>query len=92
MARINSEITISRELRPCILNGKEKALFHCWENWAQPTAAGLTKGSHPGGQCSMVYGLVELEGGHMMRVNPVNIRFIDDKHEEICWRELEAQG
>lgn len=78
MARINSEITIKQELRPCILFGKEKALFHCWEQ--------QTNAAH-----SRVNGLVELEGGHMMMVNPVNIRFIDNKHEEIYWNEEEAE-
>ena len=87
----NSEIIIRHELRPCIAGGKTKALFHCWEHYAEPISPGITVGSHPGGQFSKMYGLVEVEDGQVIRMDPSKIRFIDDKHAEICWNEEEAQ-
>lgn len=86
----HGEIIIKHELRPCIINGKEKALFHCWEHQAEPIPPGLTVGSHPGGQFSRVCGLVELEDGHVMRTHPGTIRFIDRLHSEYIWDEPEA--
>lgn len=82
MAR--GEIIIKYELRPCIINGKKTALFHCWEHQAEPIP--------PGGQFSRVCGLVELEDGHIMRVAAHTIRFIDNMHSEYIWGELEAQN
>ncbi len=73
------DIKIKAELRPCIINGKKKGLFHCWEQYAEPIAPGITVGSHPGGQLSYVAGIVEIEGGYVMRINPSSIQFIDNK-------------
>lgn len=51
------ELKIKAELRPCIISGKKKGLFHCWETFMEPIAPGLAIGSHPGGQISYVAGL-----------------------------------
>ena len=73
------ELKFKPELRPCIINGVGKGIFHCWEQYAEPIAPGLTIGSHPGGQISRVNGIVEIESGHVIRVNLSSIRFIDNK-------------
>lgn len=73
------DLKIKAELRPCIISGKKKGLFHCWETFMEPIAPGVAVGSHPGGQLSYVAGIVELEDGHVTRVSPSSIRFIDNK-------------
>ena len=73
------ELKFKPELRPCIINGVGKGIFHCWEQYTEPIAPGLTIGSHPGGQISRVNGIVEIESGHVIRVNLSSIRFIDNK-------------
>ena len=83
-------IVIKPELRPCIISGKKKGLFHCWETFMEPIAPGLAVGSHPGGQISYVCGIVELEDGYVTRINPSSIRFIDNKMAEYAFTE-EAQ-
>jgi hypothetical protein len=53
---------ITHELRPCLSGAlKRKALFHRW-----------VEDSHAG-----IVGLVEYEDGHVARVKPNNILFID---------------
>ena len=90
----------SSEYRPCyvtpsIIKGgakypkEEKALFHKWVLEQQPIPAGLSIGSHPGGQLSQVLGLVELEDGTVQLVAPIKIRFIDTQSymEQLCYDE-----
>lgn len=57
-----SDITIKKELRLCKV-GKETGYFHCWEQYSDVIAPGLTVGSHPGGQYSRVFGIVEFDDG-----------------------------
>lgn len=84
------DMNLRAELRPCIINGEKKGLFHRWEQYAEPIAAGRTVGSHPAGQVSYVFGIVEIEGGYVTRIHPSSIRFIDNKMAEYCFTE-EAQ-
>lgn len=86
------EINLKQELRPCIIAGKRKGLFHCWEQIAEPIAPGLTIGSHPGGQFSQAAGLVELEDGRMMRADPNVIRFTDNKMAEYAFEDDAKEG
>ena len=44
-----SNITVKKELRLCKVN-KELGYFHCWEQYADVIAPGLTVGSHPFGE------------------------------------------
>lgn len=83
MARV-SDIEIKMQLRPCKASG-EKALFHRWEHFATPVAAGITVGSHPAGQVSHLNGIVELENGKIKRVSPEKIIFMDNQVNEYCF-------
>lgn len=92
----NSEIIVRHELRPCMVairkGGEEKkAFFHCWNHWAQTVPASMLRGGAPAGQHAETYGIVEFEDGTITNVYPQQIRFLDSKHEEICWNEEEAQ-
>ena len=72
------------ELRPCYVNKKKgicKALFHTWEHYSTVIDAGLMVGSHPAGQISVLYGIVEYEDGTIDRVDPSMIHFCDSKEK-----------
>lgn len=55
---------------------KEIGYFHCWEQYGDVIAPGLTIGSHPGGQYSQVFGIIEFDD----RVDPSKIQFVDEIH------------
>lgn len=61
------------ENRLCEVDGRI-GYFHCWEQYADVIAPGLTVGSHPGGQFARVFGLVEFDG-KIERVEPTKIIF-----------------
>ena len=73
-----SDITVKKELRLCKVNN-ELGYFHCWEQYADVIAPGITIGSHPGGQYSRVFGIVEFDD-RIERVDPSEIQFIDETH------------
>lgn len=73
-----STITIKKELRLCKVD-KELGYFHCWEQYADVIAPGLALGSHPGGQYSRMFGIVEFDD-RIERVDPSKIQFIDETH------------
>lgn len=73
-----SNITVKKELRLCKVN-KEPGYFHCWEQYADVIAPGLALGSHPGGQYSRMFGIVEFDD-RIERVDPSKIQFIDEVH------------
>lgn len=68
-----SDIVITIELRPCLVNGK-KALFHKWikelSNFKPASEAGWEE---------RVYGLVEYEDGTLGKVEYGDIQFTDYK-------------
>lgn len=65
MASIDGTIKISTsEYRPCIVDGKEKALFHRWED-AEEKGRRFTAG------------IVEYESGRIDEVLPYKIKFLD---------------
>ena len=72
------------KLRPCIVKTtEEKGLFHGFfqvSHTTKPTI--LPTGFDPGGLKHEVFAIVELEDGHVARVNPTNIKFLDGKIEE----------
>lgn len=90
---MKGEISITRELRPCIARGK-KALFHTWEEYARPLSAGLTVGSHLAGQYSKVLGICELETGQVVECDPSTIRFLDSKEifDSYCFDKEAGKG
>ena len=75
MASLNN-IIMNRRL--CKV-GKEIGYFHCWEQYSDVIAPGLTIGSHPGGQHSHVFGIIEFDN-RVERVDPSKIQFIDEIH------------
>ena len=89
MAAMGMEI--KRELRPCILNGKGKALFHMWEERSEILAPSLMVGGHAGGVLKNVAGIVELEDGQIIRVNHTSIRFLDNKFQEYVFADMAAE-
>lgn len=60
-------------MRVCNVDGRT-GYFHCWEQYSDVISPGLTVGSHPGGQFSRVFGLVEFDG-KIERVEPTKIIF-----------------
>lgn len=74
-----SDITIKKELRLCKV-GKEFGYFHCWEQYGDVISPGITVGSHPGGQYSRVFGIVEFYD-QIERVDPTKIQFVDATHD-----------
>lgn len=83
-----ASVSFIKELRPCLVYGKgkeitepNKALFHLWEQSSRSLlASGIS-----GGVESTVFGIVELEGGTVMRVAPYQIQFVDNKIQEYCF-------
>ena len=71
-----SDITIKKELRLCKVNN-ELGYFHCWEQYSDVIAPGLTVGSHPGGQYSRTFGIIEFYD-RIERVDPLKIQFVDE--------------
>lgn len=77
MAALN-DIYIRKELRLCKV-AEEIGYFHCWEQYADAIAPGLTIGSAPGGQISNIFGIVEFSD-RVARIEPWEIKFIDESH------------
>ena len=89
MARLNFTL-ITRE--PCWVltnDGIQKAMFHCWEHRSQAVSPSILRGGHPGGFVADVCAIVEFEDGHVERISPINIQFIDGKKnfKEYDWGE-----
>ncbi len=78
MARNFSNIEIEYKTRSCTVGG-ESGYFHCWEQYADVIAPGLTIGSQQGGQFSRVYGIVEF-ADRVERVEPFRIKFTDEEN------------
>ena len=78
MASISTHFTIGLERRLCKVND-QIGYFHCWENYADVVSPGLTVDSHPGGQFSRVYGIVEFKD-RVERVELYKIKFIDEEN------------
>lgn len=74
-----SNIAIKKELRLCKV-GKELGYFHCWEQYGDVFSPGLMVGSHPGGQYSRVFGIIEFDD-RIERVDPPEIQFVDEIHD-----------
>lgn len=85
-------------LRPCYWQSddkgsqKFKALFHQLITIQKPVPAGLTIGSAPGGQLSIVYAVIELENGTIRYVDPYEITFIDNSFGDYCWPDDEKEN
>lgn len=78
------KLEVTHELRPCKVNDLN-ALFHMWYVQKDVIGASALVGGHPGGEVTLLRGLVELKGGEMILVRPEQIIFIDNKHDEIAF-------
>lgn len=81
-------VTTKAELRPCIADGR-KALFHRWCDRCEVVAPSLMKGGHSGGEVRWVAAIVEYEDGTCGTVQPSDIRFLDNQHENYYFGERE---
>lgn len=70
------DITVRAERRPCRVDG-EKGMFHRWIDRAQIAPPSMMVGGHGGGQLWEVFGLIELENGHVIEAKPSHIVFAD---------------
>ncbi len=77
---------IKAELRPCLVDDK-KALFHRWNEVRQVVPPSSMIGGHGGGVIAQTFGIVEYEDGSVKECYPYKIRFLDNKHEEFCFKE-----
>lgn len=75
-------LVVNLELRPCMVNGCKKALFHTWEQHSEIIPPSPMVGGDNGGVCSFLMGIVELEDGQVIKVHPNTIRFLDNKIRE----------
>lgn len=78
MAQTFSNIEIEYKTRSCTVDG-ESGYFHCWEQYADVIAPGLTIESQQGGQFSKIFGIVEF-ANRVERVDPYRIKFTDEKN------------
>lgn len=82
------KMSIKKNLRPCIVrtkDGEKKAVFHRWE---QRVDAINPDGSAGSGNTEC-FGIVELEGGRVVRRYPGQITFADDMVRQV-WDETAA--
>lgn len=80
----NGIFTIENELRPCYIvdpdGRKSKGLFHGWSFNSNVVAP-------PSGIVTSTTGIVEVEDGSVICVNPGRIQFSNSKFNEYCWVE-----
>lgn len=78
---------IEYDVRPVLIDGIDKGLFHAWSHVSQIVPPSLLQGGHNGGVVSETFGIVELENGEIARYTPIRIRFLDSdaKFKEYCW-------
>lgn len=71
------------KLRPClILPKKQKGLCHGIFQDSYIVQPSLMVGGHSGGVVANPVAIVEVEGGSLIRVNPIDIKFIENKFAE----------
>ena len=73
---------IEPKLRPCMVKGERKALFHMWSNFSNVIEPSPLKGGHPGGTIAGTLGIVEYEDGTVDKVEPYDICFVDGSFDE----------
>lgn len=86
MAGLDGTITVrNSEYRPCLIDGKIKALFHRWEHCSEIVPPSPMKGGHAGGVIQGDIGIVEFEDGQIEKALPRQIRFTDNIFNEYCF-------
>lgn len=77
MAGLSEIITVrNSEYRPCIVKC-QNALFHRWEDNSEIYAPSPMVGGHAGGIVKYTCAIVEYEDGHVERVKPEDVTFVD---------------
>jgi hypothetical protein len=70
-------------LRPCIIYpSKKKGLLHGIFQESEIYKPSLMVGGHNGGVVANSIAVVEVEGGQLIRVNPFDLKMLDDKFAE----------
>lgn len=88
MAGLDGTIMVrNSEYRPCLIDGKTKALFHRWEHWSEVIPPSPMVGGHGGGVIQGDFGIVEFKDGKIGKVLPGQIQFTDNIFKEFCFEE-----
>lgn len=77
MANLEIPITITAELRPCLVDGKY-AFFHKWVEKSHIVPPSPMIGGHDGGVIKYALAIVEYENGKIAEVEPTSIQFVDE--------------
>ena len=84
-----NDITIKTiDYRPCYVKG-ERALFHRWSDFAKPLPPSASVFGDKGGQFWQVFGIVELENGEVIGIEPSGITFTDNLVREYAFEKNE---
>ena len=87
-----ASISFGPKLRPC-LYGTDRALFHGWFQVSEIVPPSNLRGGHSGGVVADVFGLIETEGGYMIKVRPNVIQFVDNGiFQEYDFTSVESGG
>ena len=85
MAELGTTIIVrNSEYRPCLVKGQH-ALFHRWEDNSETYAPSLMVGGHGGGVVKYTCAIVEYEDGHVERVKPEDVTFVDHLIKEYAF-------
>lgn len=92
------KIRMISELRPCMIDDSEEALFHCWEEVSQIVPPSILNGGHSGGVVKETFAIVEFKNGRVTSVDKIRIRFLDSDvkfHEDLSFylnKKLKRKG
>ena len=85
MPALDGTITFATsEYRPCLVKGQH-ALFHRWEDNSEIYAPSVMIGGHGGGVVKYTCAIVEYEDGHVERVKPEDVTFVDHLIKEYAF-------
>lgn len=77
---------ITIELRPCEVKNR-KALFHRWSDKSEIIPPSPMVGGHGGGVTTLTVGIIEYEDGVVAECYPHELKFLDEKLKEYCFKE-----
>ena len=76
-------------LRPClILPNKRRGLCHGIFQDSYIVPPSIMVGGHSGGVVANPVAIVEVEDGQLIRVNPIEVKFVDTKFDEYDFTEV----
>lgn len=75
-------------LRPCLIGtSKTKGLLHGIFQESYVVAPSLLKGGHPGGVVAKAIAIVEVEGGHLISVDPTDLQMLPGEIDKYAFPE-----